>query len=164
MKPNLEEGVIIVGIKSNTVQTTGKNNGVTILSSGSYFQGKLYCKHSSRIAGRVEGQIISEGLLIIEEGTQINADIKTDEVVIQGVVKGELQATGRVDLTKTSRFEGDITTPTLVIQEGAKFNGRCFMSTNENLTGKEDKAFTSIDAKAGAKTSTTESPNIAVVK
>ena len=100
--------------------------------------------------------------MIIEEGTQINADIKTDEVVIQGIVKGELQATGRVDLTKTSRFEGDITTPTLVIQEGAKFNGRCFMSTNENLTSIEDKTFSSIDVKA-PKTTSKESPNIAVV-
>lgn len=153
-----------MGIKSNVTQTTGKNNGVTILSSGSSFQGKLYCKHSSRIAGRVEGQIISEGLLIIEEGTLINADIKTDEVVIQGVVKGELQATGRVDLTKTSRFEGDITTPTLVIQEGAKFNGRCFMSTNENLSTIDNKGFSAVDTKVTPKISTEESPNIAVVK
>ena len=155
-----------MGLKSNALQSSGKNSGVTtLITSGCYFQGKLYCKNDSRIGGRVEGQSISEGLLIIEEGGFISADIKADEVVVHGTVKGELQASGKVDLHKTSRFEGDITTPTLVIQEGAKFNGRCFMSTSESLTTIEEKTFSPMDVKAqNSKTGKEESPNIAVVK
>ena len=155
-----------MGLKSSALQSSGKNSGVTtLITSGCYFEGKLYCKNDSRIGGRVEGQIISEGLLIIEEGGFISADIKADEVVVHGTVKGELQATGKVDLNKTSRFEGDITTPTLVIQEGAKFNGRCFMSTNDTISSVEDKSFTPIETKTTKTKNTTEdSPSIAVVK
>jgi cytoskeletal protein CcmA (bactofilin family) len=107
-----------------------KDTAVTILTSGCHFSGKLYCRGSSRIGGRIEGQIISEGLLIIEEQALITAEIKADEAVIQGKVKGKLEATGRVELTPSSYFEGDISSPILVVNEGAQFNGRSKMVIN----------------------------------
>jgi len=108
-----------------------KDGAVTILTSGCHFSGKLYCRGSSRIGGKIEGQVISEGLLIVEEQALITADVKADEAVIQGRVKGKLEATARVELTHTSSFEGDIVTPVLVVTEGAQFNGRCQMVHHE---------------------------------
>ena len=64
-------------------------NAVTILTSGCHFSGKLYCRGASRISGRIEGQLISEGLLVIEEEAIITAEVKADEVVIQGKVQGK---------------------------------------------------------------------------
>jgi cytoskeletal protein CcmA (bactofilin family) len=110
-----------------------RDTAVTILTSGCHFNGKLYCRGSSRIGGRIEGQIISEGLLIIEEQAIITAEIKADEVVIQGKVKGKLEASGRVELTNSSWFEGDIATPVLVVNEGAQFNGRSKMISAKSV-------------------------------
>lgn len=104
-------------------------SAVTILTPGCHFNGKLYCKGSSRIGGRIEGEIISEGLLIIEEEAIITAKIQAEEAVIQGQVKGQLEATSRVELTSTSRFDGDVITPSLVINEGAIFNGNTTMKS-----------------------------------
>jgi len=104
-----------------------RDSAVTILTSGCHFSGKLYCRGSSRIGGRIEGKIVSEGLLIVEEAALITADIHADEAVIQGRVKGTLEATGRVELTSSSIFEGDIKSPVLVVNEGATFNGRASM-------------------------------------
>ncbi len=104
-----------------------RDAAVTILTSGCHFSGKLYCRGSTRIGGCIDGEIISEGLLIIEEEAKINANIKADEVVIQGRVEGKLEAGGRVELTASSKFSGDILTPVLVIREGAQFNGRSKM-------------------------------------
>ena len=107
-------------------------NAVTILTSGCHFSGKLYCRGSSRIAGKIEGQIISEGFLVIEEEAMITAEIKADEAVIQGKVQGKLQATSRVELCASSQFEGDIITPVLVVREGAHFNGHTQMPAKED--------------------------------
>lgn len=104
-------------------------SAVTILTPGCHFDGKLYCKGSSRIGGRIEGEIVSEGLLIIEEEAIINAQIRADEAIIQGRVRGRLEAKGRVELTETCFFEGDLITPVLVVVEGAKFNGQATMVT-----------------------------------
>ena len=105
-----------------------KDSAVTILTSGCEFNGKLYCRGASRIGGKVEGQIISDGILVIEEEAIIKAKIKAEEVIIQGLVQGSLEANTKVELTRSSRFDGDIVTPTFVINEGAQFNGRSSMS------------------------------------
>lgn len=107
--------------------TGARDAAVTILTNGCHFNGKLYCRGSSRIGGRIEGQIVSEGLLIIEEEAVIVAEIRAEEAVIQGKVKGKIEASGRVELTATSQFDGDIATTSLVVNEGAKFNGRTRM-------------------------------------
>lgn len=105
-----------------------RDTAVTILTSGCHFNGKLYCRGASRIGGRIEGQVVSEGLLIIEEEAVITADIKADEAIIQGRVQGKLVATGRVELCASSHFEGDVVTPILIVREGAQFNGHSTMA------------------------------------
>lgn len=112
-----------------------RDTAVTILTSGCHFNGKLYCRGSTRIGGTIEGEIVSEGLLIIEDEAKINANIKAEEAVIQGAVQGKLEAMGRVELCASSSFTGDIVTPVLVIREGAHFNGRASMT--EKREGRE---------------------------
>jgi len=104
-----------------------RDYAVTILTNGCHFSGKLYCKGSTRIGGRIDGEIISEGLLILEEEAIINADIQADEIVVQGKVQGTVKAHSRVELSASCTFSGDVAAPTLIIEEGARFNGRSTM-------------------------------------
>lgn len=110
-----------------------KDYAVTIITSGCHFTGKLYCKGSTRIGGKVDGEIVSEGLLIIEEEALIAADIKAEDIVIQGHLRGTVEAHGKVELSQSCVFDGDIMTPVLVVQEGAQFNGRTTMDPNRIL-------------------------------
>ena len=130
--------------KKTKKSSPAKDTAVTILTSGCHFSGKLYCRGSSRIGGKIEGEIISEGLLIIEEEAQIQAEIKAEEAIIQGTVHGTIEANGRVELNASSKFHGDIISPVLVINEGAQFNGRSAMKA-PNTGDKEIK----IDSKSG---------------
>ena len=107
------------------------NNAVTIITSGCNFNGKLYCRGSSRIAGEIEGEIVSEGLLVIEESAVVTGSIKAEEVVIHGKVEGTVVSSGRVALAPNCFFTGEISSPSLVVAEGAKFNGKTEMTTKE---------------------------------
>lgn len=122
-----------------------KDYAVTIITSGCHFSGKLYCKGSTRIGGKVDGEIVSEGLLIIEEEAMISAEVKAEDVVIQGHLRGIVEASGKVELSGTCVYEGDIITPVLVVQEGAQFNGRTIMDPNRIMdrqaTHDAEKAF-----------------------
>ena len=51
-----------------SLKKDSKDFAVAIITEGCNFEGKLYCKGATRIGGKVDGEIISEGLLIIEEG------------------------------------------------------------------------------------------------
>lgn len=97
--------------------------GITIVTAGCHFSGKLFCKGASRIAGCIEGEIKSQGLLVIEQEALINAKIVAEEVIIRGKVQGTITASKRVEITAKASFKGDIHSPSLAIQEGAKFNG-----------------------------------------
>ncbi|MBF0441516.1 MAG: polymer-forming cytoskeletal protein [Oligoflexales bacterium] len=116
------------GVKQQKKSDLAKDSAITILTSGCHFKGKLFCRGSTRIGGRIEGEIVSEGLLIIEEEAHVNTDIVAEEIIIQGKVEGKIEAKGRVELCSSSRFEGDITSPILVIKEGAMFNGTSRMN------------------------------------
>lgn len=109
---------------------TISDHGVTIITSGCSFNGKLYCRGSSRIAGSIEGEIVSEGNLIIEDEAVINANINADEVILHGKVTGAVNAKKRIELTETAEFSGDISTPSIIIKEGALFNGTATMTTH----------------------------------
>lgn len=116
-------------VSKSVRKESSRDFAVTILTSGCHFAGKLYCKGSTRIGGKIDGEIISEGLLILEEEASVNADIQADEIVVQGKVEGTVIAKSRVELSASCTFVGDITSPSLVIEEGARFNGKSTMST-----------------------------------
>ena len=106
---------------------SGKDGGVTILTSGCHFAGKLYCKGATRIGGTVDGEVIAEGLLIVEEDAVINAQVKAEEVVVHGRVEGNLSVQRKIELCGTADVKADVITPNLVVHEGALYNGRTTM-------------------------------------
>ena len=125
-----------------SLKKDNKDFAVAIITEGCNFEGKLYCKGATRIGGKVDGEIISEGLLIVEDSANLKADITAEDIIIQGQVSGSLVSNGRVELSPTSRFQGSIKTDSLVIQEGAKFNGTTSMNLNTSesvIPGKASK-------------------------
>lgn len=119
-----------------------KDYAVTILTGGCHFSGKMFCRGSTRVGGKVDGEIISEGLLIIEEEAVVSADIECDEIVLQGKVTGTIKAKQRVEMSRTCDFSGSLQTPSLVVEEGASFTGNSQMgvSRTESLdSGKKGR-------------------------
>lgn len=123
--------------KRHTVHT--KDLGVTILSKGCAFTGKLLCQGSSRIAGRVEGEIISEGFLIVEEGANILAEISGENIIVHGKVEGTISAKRRLELSEKCEVNAEIITSSLFIKEGAKFNGSVVMTGQINEKSGDSK-------------------------
>jgi cytoskeletal protein CcmA (bactofilin family) len=117
-----------------------KDGGVTILTAGCHFAGKLYCKGATRIGGTIEGEVIAEGLLIVEEDAVINASVKAEEIVVHGRVDGNISVLRKIEMCATSDVHADVTTPNLVVHEGALYNGRTTMkkAASSSTSGKKD--------------------------
>lgn len=126
---------------------TAKDVGVTILTAGCHFTGKLYCRGATRIGGTIEGQVIAEGLLVVEEEAVINGDVDAEDIVIHGRVEGKIEGRNRIELCSTADVQADIGTPSLVVHDGALFNGRTAMkrkavsasTTDKNASTKSSK-------------------------
>ena len=55
-------------------------------------------------------------------------------MIVKGKVTGNIRASGRIEMHASARIEGDVLTPTLVMHEGAQFEGRCSMGSPESGT------------------------------
>ena len=90
------------------------------------FTGEVTFKTSLRIDGNFSGQVNSEnGTLTISTGAKVSdAVINVAAAKINGTVEGQVHADELV-LGRTADLTGDVSVRSLVIEEGAVFNGRC---------------------------------------
>jgi len=103
----------------------------TILSPDIDFTGTLLFEKPFLIRGKVTGDIMANGLLVIDEEAVVNADITATRIIIRGYTKGDVSASEKVEITVSGRLEGNITAPKVSMEAGCKFNGRCTMTGND---------------------------------
>lgn len=108
-----------------TRPTGGDLNG--FLDAGSQMNGELRFDDTFRIDGRFTGSINAEGILVVGEGGEIEADVRARQVFVSGTVRGSLHALERLEITAQGRVYADLETPALSVEDGAFFEGRCVM-------------------------------------
>ncbi len=101
---------------------------VTILSSVTGIEGNLYSKGNVRVDGIVKGNITTEGNLTLGEQSEVVGDATAKNITLCGKFKGKLNSSEKIVIEKTAELEGDLTAKILIIQEGAKFNGKSSMN------------------------------------
>src|ERR1700684_943568 len=75
------------------------SRATTVLTSDCEFKGALAFSGELELHGRLEGTIESEGgALTIGEQAMIKAEIRVNDVLIQGKVQGNVYATGRIEI------------------------------------------------------------------
>jgi cytoskeletal protein CcmA (bactofilin family) len=97
------------------------------ISKGSRMSGKVDFGEMARIEGEAEGEITGDNIEIGPSAV-VMARITANRVKVSGQVDGEIVARERIEVLPTARLRCMITTPTLVVAEGAQFDGDCKMS------------------------------------
>ena len=115
-------------------------NLTAFIDQGSEFEGKLSFKDTVRIDGTFSGEISSENTLIVGETGVIEAKIRSNTVVVSGNVVGNIVATRQIVLHKSAVVQGDMSSPSLVIEEGAVFNGQLSMNRGGEKSGNQLKS------------------------
>jgi cytoskeletal protein CcmA (bactofilin family) len=111
-----ESETIARGIKDGTL------NG--FIASGTSVTGEATFKAMLRIDGHFSGRITSSsGSLIVGAGGQVDANVEVSVATIQGIVNGDVVATQRIELGRAAKLSGNFQTPSLVIEQGAVFEG-----------------------------------------
>lgn len=103
-----------------------KDNWLGFVGDVVKFSGEVTFKTSLRIDGKFSGNVSSpEGTLTISMGAQLNqAVINVAVAKINGSVEGDINA-GELVLGRTAKVTGNVAARTLIIEEGAQFNGHC---------------------------------------
>jgi cytoskeletal protein CcmA (bactofilin family) len=99
----------------------------TVIGRNTSIKGTISGSGNIRIDGTVEGEILSDGDVVVGEQGVVTAAIKAANVFISGSVKGNINADGKLSITSTGRLVGDVSTLSLSIDEGASFKGNSNM-------------------------------------
>ncbi len=129
-------------VKSD-VSNTDETSITTVLADDLHITGTITFKSSLMIKGAFDGEIVSEGLLVVGPTAKINATIVTKRLISHGEIKGDVTASEQVVLKATATQTGNITTPDIIVESGSIFNGSCMMKREvvaespQNETGEE---------------------------
>ncbi|HEX2252014.1 MAG TPA: polymer-forming cytoskeletal protein [Thermoanaerobaculia bacterium] len=105
------------------------------LDKGSRLSGELSFDASFRIDGNFNGKITSQGRLVVGEGGVVDGEIQVREVLVSGELRGNVKAGERIHITAGGRVFADLSTPSLLIEDGAVFEGRCSMNRGAGEPG-----------------------------
>ncbi len=97
------------------------------LDPGCTIRGELEFSSAFRLDGRLEGTVTSKAELLVGEQGSIEGTISVGRCLIGGTVKGTIVASDRVVLHAGAKVWADITAPTVVMEDGAFFEGKVTM-------------------------------------
>lgn len=107
--------------------TEQSSTEVTIVGQGAKLEGTVVSAGSLRIDGQVKGQINADGDVVLSAQSQVEADIRAVNVTVAGRFKGNLYAKQTAELARGGRVDGNISSKSLIVAEGAVFNGQSNM-------------------------------------
>jgi cytoskeletal protein CcmA (bactofilin family) len=125
-----ESGMFATSSMMTTAPDEG-GEGFSVIDRHSNFDGAFIAKRDLRIEGEVRGTIECSGTLFIAQGATVNAGVEAENITVAGDFTGEVNCRGRLQVMPSGRLRGKVTTKTLVINEGAFYEGEMEMAPVE---------------------------------
>lgn len=92
--------------------------------------GSIHSALSGYIDGTVEGNLKTEGSLIISQNAIIRGNVYANDLIVYGRIYGDIFCTNKTVLANTSYIKGNISAGELDIKEGAVIEGIIKKSTD----------------------------------
>jgi cytoskeletal protein CcmA (bactofilin family) len=110
------------------------------VGGGTVVTGEANFKAMMRVDGHLSGRVSSSsGTLIVGANGKVDANIEVAVAVIHGTINGDIIATQRLELGRAAKVNGNIQTPSLIIEQGAMFEGTCKMMQMTEAADKSKK-------------------------
>ncbi len=104
----------------------------TVIARGTQVQGTILGGTTVRVAGFLEGEIRSDGLIWIEKHGEVQGTVTAADMIIDGQMKGDLASSGRIEVRASGRVIGIIRCHKLAMAEGCFFQGEIKMPDGES--------------------------------
>ena len=116
------------------------------VGGGTVVTGEANFKAMMRVDGHLSGRVSStSGTLIVGANGKVDANIEVAVAVIHGTINGDIIATQRLELGRAAKVNGNIQTPSLIIEQGAIFEGTCKMLQMSSAAEKSKKESKKVD-------------------
>ena len=117
------EGIMEEGAPPVTAASDGTDDIIAFVGKGVEFKGVISYSGTVRIDGYLDGEIHTDGILLVGDEAVIQAKVTAGTIVCKGKITGDIAAKERVKLRAPAVFNGSMKTPMLSMEDGVLFNG-----------------------------------------
>ena len=103
----------------------------TVIGKGSEIKGNIKVNGVVRIDGDIDGNLETDGNVIIGENARIRGNINAKSIIVGGIILGNIFANESVKVLANSIVIGDILSHKVQIEDDALVNGKCISISNE---------------------------------
>jgi cytoskeletal protein CcmA (bactofilin family) len=122
------------GKKEDVMQSSIANlQSLNSIGVGTIIDGNIKTDGDFRIDGKVNGNILTSGRLVLGASSQVVGDINCINGNIEGFVRGNIQVKEILKISKSANVDGNITTNKLIVEEGAVIQAKISMSSNKSV-------------------------------
>ncbi len=97
----------------------------TVIAKGTTIEGKFACSENVRLDGAIHGEVQVDKRFVMGEGSYVQGNTHARNAAIKGKIKGDIHVKEALHLMDTAVIEGNISAKTMVVDEGARYNGSC---------------------------------------
>jgi cytoskeletal protein CcmA (bactofilin family) len=102
---------------------TGRSSSSATIPAGLVVRGEVIVEGDLHVLGRIEGEVVVSGTLVVHQGVVLGANVVAQHVVVCGEVTGDVVASGTVEVTSGGRIVGDVRAHRLLLAEQAQVTG-----------------------------------------
>lgn len=106
---------------------------ITQIKKGSVISGNMQSKHSIRVDGHIEGDLVSEEKIIVGAHGEIGGNLSGADITIEGYVTGDVMSKGNLHVSNNAEIAGHIYAREISIDKGAQLNGSIAVGTDVNI-------------------------------
>ncbi len=110
----------------------GDSEEITIISHGVKVEGKVSSNGSIRLDGTIQGDIVCQGNVTVGDSGEVYGKVNGQNITIGGKVEGMINAKEKLMLESKADLKGDIYTKILVVEAGARFDGKSNMGQSNS--------------------------------
>ena len=123
-----QEGKEGTMVTADSTIPEGTGDISAFVGKGVEFKGTITYSGTVKIDGYLDGEIHTDGVLLIGEEAVIQAKITAGTIVCKGKVTGDVAAKECVKLRAPAVMNGSVKTPVLSMEDGVLFNGALEMA------------------------------------
>jgi len=109
---------------TRTEKDHGATDGLTLIDRDVTLVGEIVSEENIRLRGRVEGNVVTSGSVVIEPHGSVLGDITAENLIVEGSIEGRVVVARKFELRPTGRMRGDIQAAVVAIAEEAFLQGK----------------------------------------
>lgn len=118
--------------------TPAKETQINVISASTKITGSIESNGDFRIDGEVQGDVSTQGRVVIGKTGVVKGSVTCVNADIEGVFDGDLKVTETLSLFKTAQVSGDTVVGKLSVEAGASLNGTCGMKGSVKELNKDN--------------------------